>query len=209
MVHIITRDRFGQELITEESGALYLKSDGIYLAQSKKDDKYNNGDKALGALCGDGTVCIVGAGLGNTIEQVLLKTSIVDVIERSPLVEEYIRANYPDVNLIMKDAIEYFKYCSKRYFNIISDTSVSGIGWEQMFQKPYFHMVKKHLREGGVFVTRTDVSCDAVVGVLREVFRNVITYKDEVFGDVFYACSDGMLEEVNLSEFKLRLIKGV
>lgn len=159
------------------------------------------------------TVLVVGGGDGGVLREVARHSSVeyIDICEIDQLVIDVSKKFFPDlavgfedprVQLHVGDAVEFLRYAPKgKYDAIIVDSSDPVGPAQELVEKPFFDMIARALRPGGVLCNMAESMwlhthlIEDMISICRESFKgsvhyawaNVPTYPSGVIG--FLLCS--------------------
>lgn len=147
-------------------------------------------------------ILLIGFGTGMIINQYkeisqnLKRVDIVDIEENIfDVAKKYF--NFKDdekYNYILQDGIVFLKSAKKKYDLIIVDVA-NNIGIDDRFiDEQYFSSIKKHLKQGGIFVSNMPCSLDILndefsknlIEKYKEFFSYLNVYNAKMSNKIFY-----------------------
>ncbi|XVF16454.1 hypothetical protein REPUB_Repub10bG0032000 [Reevesia pubescens] len=144
-------------------------------------------------------VLVIGGGDGGVLREVSRHTSIeqidiceIDICEIDAMVVDVSKQFFPDVavgyedscvNLHICDGVKFLKAARQGTYDVIIVDSSDPIGpAEELFKKPFFELVAKALRPGGVVCTQAESLwlhmhiIEDIVSNCRQIFKGSVNY---------------------------------
>lgn len=159
-------------------------------------------------------ILILGGGENLASREALKNTSVesIDVVDIDATMFDLAKNNRlllkinqnaaknPKVNLIAEDAFAFLKENNKQYDVIIADLpDPSNDAIARLYSKQFFMLVKKNLKENGLFVTQSgeiyfsNLTFNCIKNTVATVFENVESYHTYIpsFGDWGFTLASG------------------